>query len=489
MNTIHVGIDLGTTNSTIACFDGEAVSVIPNSFGENLTPSVVRVDRRGNFVIGRQAARYLESDPANTRGEFKRLMGTDVALSFASSGLSLLPEELSARILVSLLSDASDSLGFAPRSAVISTPALFELPQNHATMRAGKLAGLEEVLLIQEPVASAVSAGWRQDSPGLWLIFDLGGGTLDISLLETREGRLRVMDHSGDNFLGGKDFDNALADWALDRLREEYDLSGLRRDDPAARPVMIRLKSACEMAKIELSRTERTTIIIPELCPDQGGNPVAVDLEITRPEYERLIDPLVEKGLSTCLSLLETCRVSPDEVGRVVFVGGPTMTPYIRDRIGRMFGGRIAAGVDPMSAVARGAALFAATAGLDARPVQTAVNPPKGLAVRIEHQPVTSDPEPFVVGKFLPGPGEQLPSTVHLRREDGFISPDAAVGNEGGFVLQASLVRFSRNGFSVIATDSDRQGCPPCNTGVHHNSWHIDRGPAPFPQHRGGARR
>jgi molecular chaperone DnaK len=136
------------------------------------------------------------------------------------------------------------------------------------------------------------------------------------------------------------------------------------------------------------------------------------------------------------------------------------MTPYIRDRIGQVFGGRIAAGVDPMSAVVRGAALYSATAGLDARPAQTAVSPQKGLAVRIEHQPVTSDPEPYVVGKFLPGPGEQLPSNVHLRREDGFTGPDASVGTEGGFVLQASLMRFSRNNFSVIATDSAGRDVP-----------------------------
>src|SRR5205814_1174393 len=151
-------------------------------------------------------------------------------------------EELSAQVLEALLADARDALGFAPRTAVISTPALFELPQNHATVRAGKLAGLEEVVLIQEPIASAIAAGWRAEQEGSWVVFDLGGGTLDVSLLETRDGRLRVVDHSGDNFLGGKDLDQALVDWAVGELR--------RRGVEGDRRTLARLKTACEEAKI-----------------------------------------------------------------------------------------------------------------------------------------------------------------------------------------------------------------------------------------------
>jgi len=208
---MFIGIDLGTTNSSLAVFDGEAVSVVPNGAGENLTPSVVRLDPRGNVIVGRRARAALESDPASTRSEWKRLMGTAELLSFgAAPGRALSPQELSAHVIGSLLGDARDALGFGPRAAVISTPALFEVPQNHATVEAGKRAGLEEVVLIQEPVASAIAAGWRGDSAGTWMVFDLGGGTLDVSLLETKDGRLRVIDHAGDNFLGGKDIDQAL---------------------------------------------------------------------------------------------------------------------------------------------------------------------------------------------------------------------------------------------------------------------------------------
>lgn len=460
MGSIHIGIDLGTTNSTIAAFDGEVVTVIPNGFGENLTPSVVRIDGRGGVAVGRRAGRYLDSDPANTRNEFKRLMGTDVKLAFAASGEALLPEALSARVLASLLADAADLLGFVPRSAVISTPALFELPQNHATTRAGQMAGLEEVLLIQEPVASAIAAGWRENSPGLWLIYDLGGGTLDISLLETRDGRLRVVDHAGDNFLGGKDFDNALADWALDRLREECAIPELRRDNPAVRPALARLKSASEHAKIDLSRVERTAITVPDLCRDDAGRPVDLDLEIARQEYEGIVGPLIDRSLAVCLALVEKCRATPDEIGRVVFVGGPTLTPVVRRRIGDAFGGRIASGIDPMTAVARGAALYAATTGLDARPARPVDPSPAGLAVRIEHPPVTADLEPFVVGRFLPGPEEKLPAHVQLSRDDGLAGPKTAVGTEGNFVLQVPLRRHRRNQFKVLATDAADRNIP-----------------------------
>ncbi len=458
MKQTYIGIDLGTTNSVITFFDGETLGIIPNSSGENLTPSVVRIDHRGSVAVGRRACRFLDSDPLNTRNEFKRLMGVEVKLDFPAAQQAFLPEELSAHVLRSLLADAADLLGYAPRRAVISTPALFELPQNHATMRAGKLAGLEEILLIQEPVASAVAAGWREDVEGMWLVFDLGGGTLDVSLLETKDGRLRVVDHSGDNFLGGKDFDNALVDWVLTRLHEQYAPPDIRRANPDSRPILNRLKAACEQTKIELSRMQRGVVVVPELCRDAAGNPVEVDLEITRAEYEALIEPLVERGLAVCLSLLEKAKVPVEEIAHIVFVGGPTLTPLLRRRIGDVFNGRIAEGIDPMTIVARGAALYAATAGLDAHPQNSEQVSSGGMLVRIEHPPVTADAEPFVVGRFLPVQGETLPATVRIERDDNaFVSLDSAVGTEGSFVIQVTLKRHTRNGFRLLAFDQTKK--------------------------------
>src|SRR4029079_17487375 len=202
-------------------------------------------------TVGRRAHRALDGDPANTRAEWKRLMGTAERLPFAAAGAALLPEELSAAVIASLLADVRDAAGFTPRAAVISTPALFELPQNHATARAGRLAGLEEVVLIQEPIASAIAAGWpadqEKDRKDTWLVFDLGGGTLDVSLLETDDGRLRVVDHAGDNFLGGKDIDGALVEWAAG-ARARRGGGDLRADRATARGrrMLARLRAACE---------------------------------------------------------------------------------------------------------------------------------------------------------------------------------------------------------------------------------------------------
>jgi molecular chaperone DnaK len=468
---IHVGIDLGTSNSAIALYDGEVVSVVAGAGGEALTPSVVRVDARGARTVGRRAARALDSDPANTRGEWKRLMGTEERLSFEAAGAALLPEELSAEVIASLLADVRDAAGFKPRAAVISTPALFELPQNHATTRAGRLAGLEEVVLIQEPIASAIAAGWRAggqagqaDNDGAWVVFDLGGGTLDVSLLETVDGRLRVVDHAGDNFLGGKDMDAALCGWAAEALAERGGFAAdLDPATPRGRRGLARLRWACEQAKIELSRAESGAIVA-----DIGDG---CELPITRAELNALVAPFVARGLTAVRNLLAKNHHTAGDVARVVLVGGPTLMPAVRDRVGDLFGGRIATGVDPMTIVARGAALYAGSVGLDAtgaaRPAAPA--PVAGLAVRVEHPSVTADLEPFVVGRCLPGSGAPLPDRVRIEREDGsnvghvndvdkvdkvdWRSAEVPLSPEGSFVIQARLGPGRRNRFRVRAFD------------------------------------
>ena len=450
---IHVGIDLGTSNSAIALFDGESVSVVANAAGETLTPSVVRIDGRGGRTVGRRAHRALDGDPANTRAEWKRLMGTAERLRFEAAGAALLPEELSAEVLASLLADVRDTAGFTPRAAVISTPALFELPQNHATARAGKLAGLEEVVLIQEPIASAIAAGWRADQQGTWLIYDLGGGTLDVSLLETDDGRLRVVDHAGDNFLGGKDIDGALVEWAAGALARSGAVDPrVDRATARGRGLLARLRAACEQAKIELSRAERASIVMP----DPTGDGIEGELEITRGDLEALTEPFIARSLAAVRVLLAKNQRTADDVARVVLVGGPTLMPGLRARVGEMFGGRIAAGVDPMTTVARGAALYAGSVGLDATPAARATAPAAGLPVRIEHPSVTADLEPFVVGRCLPGAGQTVPDRVRIERvgdDGGWAGADSPLSPEGSFVLQVRLERSRRNKFVVRAFD------------------------------------
>src|ERR1700759_5025788 len=251
LGPLYVGIDLGTTNSAAAVFDGERVSVVRNAQGATVTPSVVRLAKQSRGTVGTPARRLLQQDPTNRAAEFKRLMGTGKPIAFPAAGTTRKPEELSAEILKALRQDIADQLNVTVERAVISVPALFELPQSAATSEAARLAGFARVELIQEPVASPPAAGWSADAAGgSWLVYDLGGGTFDVSLLETRDGLLRVVGHDGDNFLGGRDFDWALVDWVLAEIGRTQG-GTMPRSDPKHAAAVRKLKLAVEEVKIE----------------------------------------------------------------------------------------------------------------------------------------------------------------------------------------------------------------------------------------------
>ena len=444
---LYVGIDLGTTNSTAAVFDGEKVTLIRNAQGATLTPSVVRIDGRGTVTVGARARRFLETDPQNTRSEFKRLMGTAQAIAFAAAKTSKKPEELAAEVLRSLRADVKEHLGFVPARAVISVPALFELPQSAATSEAARLAGFDKVELIQEPVASALAAGWTADeASGSWLVYDLGGGTFDVSLLETRDGLLRVVGHDGDNFLGGRDFDWALVDWVLAELDRTQGVK-VSRSDPAHAAAVRKLKLAVEEAKIELTRAERTTLSLPGAF-DVGGGPVDVDMEIERATLEELCAPLIDRSIEVCKRLLTAHGLTPAQLGRIVLVGGPTVMPRLRSGVRDALGVRFGEGLDPMTLVAQGAAIYAATAGLDARAPAAAEEP--GRRVWLQYPAMSSDLTPHVVGRFVDvGPNAEG-LTIRLSRTDGgWSSEEVSVDGEGAFVLTVDLLPRRPNVFRV----------------------------------------
>ena len=450
---LYLGIDLGTTNSAAAVFDGAGVQLVRTSQGGPLTPSVVRIDARGNVTVGARARRFLENDPANTRAEFKRLMGTAQALEFAAAKLSKRPEELAAEVLKSLRNDVRDQLGFQPERAVISVPALFELPQSAATSEAARLAGFQRVELIQEPVASALAAGWTaEESQGAWLVYDLGGGTFDASLLETRDGLLRVVGHDGDNFLGGRDFDWALVDHVLRELSAQG--VTLSRAEPRHAQAVRKLKLAAEEAKIELARVGEAAITLPGL--DVDGTQLDVDVVIDRATLERLCLPLVDRSIAVCERLLSAHGLDRKQVGRIVLVGGPTVMPFLRERVRAALGAPFGEGLDPMTLVAQGAAIYAATAGLDARP--KLVEKPAGRRIWLQYPAMSSDLTPHVVGRLVAAGPETGPEPVHLRleRADGlWASEKVALDQEGGFVLQVELLPRRPNVFKLVASAVD----------------------------------
>ena len=449
-NPIYVGIDLGTTNSVAVLFDGTNVTVVRNGQGSVLTPSVVRIDARGNVLVGARARRYLENDPANTRREFKRLMGTENTLDFPAAKVTRRPEELSAEVLSSLRRDIADQTGVLPNRAVISVPALFELHQTAATSDAARLAGFERIELIQEPVASAIAAGWTQEgADGPWLVFDLGGGTFDVSLLDTREGLLRVVGHDGDNFLGGRDFDRTLTDVVLKKLAA----GGVVIDpaNPAHATALARLRFSVEEAKIELTRAAEAPLFVAGL--DVDGQHIDVDLVLTRAEFEALTESLIDRSIAICRRMLAAHGVAEGGLRRVVLVGGPTVMPALRRKVRDALQAEFGDGLDPMTLVAQGAALFAGTVGLDGRPApQTPVAAVTGPKVWLQFPAMTSDETPFLVGKLLE-PGDIR--AIHLERCDGgWTSEDAALSADHAFsaMLSLSLRQVSTfNIFGVLA--------------------------------------
>jgi molecular chaperone DnaK len=444
---LFVGIDLGTTNSAAAVFDGEHVSVVRNAQGATVTPSVVRIDKQGRVTVGTRARRFIEQDPANTAAEFKRLMGTDQEIEFPSAGFKKKPQELSAEVLKALRQDIADQLGAGIERAVISVPALFELPQSSATSEAARLAGFQRVELLQEPIASALAAGWRaeQDGAGTWLVFDFGGGTFDASLLETRDGLLRVVGHDGDNFLGGRDFD-----WRItEHLAGQLSVVPSRKN-PEHADALRALRLAAEDAKIELSRSDRAQVTLAQPIVIDGQD-VEVDLELTRATVEGLCAPLVDRALDVCVRLMTANGLGPGRLARIVLVGGPTVMPLVRQRVAARLEAPIAEGHDPMTLVAQGAALYAATAGLDGRAAPQTQS--VGRQVWLQYPAVSSDLMPHVVGKFV---GDAPPAKVKLVRNDGaWSSGDAVVNEDGTWLTSVTLLPRRACTFSIEAVGAN----------------------------------
>src|ERR1043165_9984360 len=449
---LYVGIDLGTTNSAAAVFDGERVSVVRNAQGASVTPSVVRIDRQTRVTVGTRARRFLEQDPANTAAEFKRLMGTGKEIEFPASGAKRKPEELSAEVLKALRQDIADQLGSPVERAVISVPALFELPQSAATSEAARLARLPRGELLQEPIASALAAGWRADDDGggTWLVFDLGGGTFDASLLETRDGLLRVVGHYGDNFLGGRDFDWRITEHLASQLAVVPS-----RKNPEHASALRALRLAAEDAKIELSRNERAQVTLAQPLSIDGQD-VDVDLELTRATVDGLCAPLVDRALDVCVRLLSADGLGPGRLAKVVLVGGPTVMPLVRARVAARLEAPLAEGHDPMTLVAQGAALYAATAGLDGRAqVQTQI---VGRQVWLPYPAGSADLTPHVVGKFV---GADAPAKVKLVRNDGaWSSAEATVNPDGTFLTSVTLLPRRACTFDIQATSASGERMP-----------------------------
>ena len=346
-----IGIDLGTTNSVVAVLEGGEPTVIANAEGSRLTPSVVAFAKNGELLVGGVAKRQAVSNPDGTVLSVKRQMGTDYKEKLNDKTYT--PQEISAFILRKLKQEAEAYLGQTVTQAVITVPAYFTDSQRQATKDAGKIAGLEVLRIINEPTAAALAYGLDKSQDHTILVFDLGGGTFDVSLLELGDGVFEVLATAGNNRLGGDDFDRRIVDYLVSEFKREQGID-LSKDAMARQ----RLMEAAEKAKIELSGLLTSNINLPFITADQNG-PKHMDITLTRAKFEELTRDLVEKTLQPTRQALADAKIKPSEVDRVILVGGSTRIPAIQSAIEGLIGKEPHKGVNPDEVVAMGAALQA----------------------------------------------------------------------------------------------------------------------------------
>jgi molecular chaperone DnaK len=347
-----VGIDLGTTNSVVSVLEGGDPTVIPNAEGARTTPSVVAVSKSGEVLVGEVAKRQAITNPDRTIRSIKRHMGTDEKVSI--DGKDWTPQEISARILMKLKSDAESYLGDKVTEAVITVPAYFGDAQRQATKEAGQIAGLEVLRIIAEPTAASLAYGLDKDEKDQTiLVFDLGGGTYDVSVLELGDGVFDVKSTSGNTSLGGDDWDQRVIDHLVKTFKNNHGID-LSQDKMA----MQRLKEGAEKAKIELSSTQQTSINLPFITASEQG-PLHLDETLSRSEFERMTDDLLEKTRAPFEQAIKDAGISVSEIDHVILVGGSTRMPAVRKLVTDLAGQEPHQGVNPDEVVAVGAAIQA----------------------------------------------------------------------------------------------------------------------------------
>lgn len=461
--TIDFGIDLGTTNSEIAVLRGTEVQIFKDNDGRENTPSAVWIDKKDKLYVGNRAKNRLENDSENAFCEFKLQMGTGAEYLFERSGRKMKPAELSAEILKALKDNV---IGEEVPAAVITVPAAFESRQCDATNEAAKLAGLSASPLLQEPVAAALAYGFQNDSSNVfWLVYDFGGGTFDAAIIQVRDGIIQVVNHGGDNCLGGK-----LIDWAIveelliPALIKEHSLSDFSRGNVKWRSAIAKLKFNAEKAKIRLSREEKTEIEIDPLCLNDQGEPVTFEYDLHLQDLEKIAAPFIRRSVNICRKVMNEKRLGSANIEKILLVGGPTLTPCLREMLSDTdegLGIPLENRVDPLTVVARGAAIFAGTQRLESVPEKPVDK--NQYALQLEYEPISPDTEPLVAGKILFGEDkdfsgytiEFLNSTLSPRWRSGKIS----LSPKGDFMCTLFTEKGKQNIFQIELRDPGSNQC------------------------------
>ncbi len=425
-----LGIDLGTTNSCMAVMEGGEAVVIPNAEGARTTPSVVGFSKKGEKLVGQVAKRQAVSNPENTVYSIKRHMG-DVNYKVTLQGKQYKPQEISAMILQKLKSDAEAYLGEDIQQAVITVPAYFNDAQRQATKDAGSIAGLEVIRIINEPTASSLAYGLDKiDVEQTILVYDLGGGTFDVSVLELGGGVFEVKSTSGDTHLGGDDFDQRIVNHLIAEFRK---MEGI--DISKDRSVLQRLTDAAEKAKIELSGVASTNINLPFLTVGPDGEPKHLDIDLTRAQFQKMTEDLLEKTLVSMRQALSDSKLTPNDLDKVILVGGATRMPAVVELVENFTGKKPYKNINPDEAVAIGAAIQAGVLGgevkdvllLDVNPLTLGIETLGGIATPLIQRNTTIPTKKSQV--FSTAADSQPSVEIHvLQGERGIASENKTLG-------------------------------------------------------------
>ncbi len=458
----YVGIDLGTTNSAICSFDGESIRLYKSPEQHDVTPSAIFIDRRGNKYVGSRAYNNAARNPDNAAVLFKRLMGTSTPVKLPAVNLTMTPEECSAEVLRALYGYLPEEIrGDGDTGTVITVPAAFNQMQKDSTMAAADAAGLGRVALMQEPVAAVMSVMRQRKNDGVFVVYDLGGGTLDIAIAESISGRVTLLAHGGIAMCGGRDFDRILFDnivkpWLL----ENFDLPEDLTTNPQFKSLLRMATWATEKAKIELSQKEEAVVSLPETelgVRDQAGEEIYIDITIDRKRYDGLIGPKVEESIVSARETLEKAGLSPHDVERVVFVGGPTHYKPLRDKVAFELGIAPSTDVNPMTAVAEGAAVFAesidwASQSRGRKSARGAISAGGALDLSFNYIARTPDSKAKIVAKL----GSAAPAGVEFQIDSldtGWSSGRIALKDGAG--IELNLTKPGDNTFKVFVFDSN----------------------------------
>lgn len=460
-NIIKIAIDLGTTNSSVAInIDGE-IKIVSNKDRESTTPSVFGIHKSNNLVVGSKAYSMLfgqtsNEDQDNCKAEVKRIMGTSERVVFPRLDKTMSAEEISSEILKSLKSDVLARYPNIPTLGVVVTiPAHFSTVQAEATKRAAELAGFSHTVLLQEPIAAAMSYGFSNDKDHNWIVYDLGGGTFDVAVISSKGGILSCVNHCGDNFLGGKDFDWLIVDKILiPHIKSKFNVSDFDRGNKTLRGCFSILKGIAENAKKELSEFDKTTIEIDRIGNDNDGKEIFSTLEFTRDQLKSIISPLIDKTITLTKKAIDESGLDKKTIEKIVLVGGPTQIQFLRDRLSKDVGIAVDSSSNPMTAVAHGACVYAGSQIIPSEIIKANSQQENDGSIEIDlnYEPLTSDSEESVSGsiKLSKPDGEYY---VQIQSEDGNYSSNKIKLKNGKFYQSIFVQPKKTNNYWIYLLD------------------------------------